>query len=69
MPTISSLRKSTQVPPNYKVVPTLKMYIVCQKSTKSKSHFLNFQGFLNNLGPRIWMYVFVAEDDIFFKES
>lgn len=33
-------------PPNCKVVPTLQMYIVCQRSTKGKSYFLSFQGFL-----------------------
>lgn len=33
-------------PSNCKAVPTLQMYIVCQRSTKGKSYFLSFQGFL-----------------------
>lgn len=31
--------KYNKHPPNCKVVPTLQMYIVCQKSTKGKRHF------------------------------
>lgn len=69
MPSASSLRKSATSAPKLQGGPYPENAYSLSKSSKAKSHFLSFQGFLDNWEPRIWTNVFIVEDSIFFKES